>query len=346
MAVSKAQQKAVNKYMAANYDRINLTVPKGKKDTIQAHAETQGESVNGFINRAISETMKGDSGENSKAWMNEEAFFEWYTATASQEDKKVFERVGTFEELFEDMTFSDGTPTFELVKCQSQMAGSDEWFDDVVPLPDEIEYFSYSYFTYHVKELDGVAGCFNAKERSLFIDPVYLNDDSVILHEMIHLHEFVIDSLPFFFHDAIYFCLYRSLRGQIDDLDERIEAHGHILNSTQIAQQGGTHDILFLLKSFDLDLKMGYKLGTIFGYGMVDEDYSVSNHISHGLNKGTSEALQGPPGGSVASLPSEAYKCAVEASEAAGEGLPDFVARAVTIQAKRDEAARKLGGGK
>ena len=62
MAVSKAQQKAVNKYMKENYDRINLTVPKGKKETIQAHAEARGESVNGFINRAISETMERDNG--------------------------------------------------------------------------------------------------------------------------------------------------------------------------------------------------------------------------------------------------------------------------------------------
>ena len=60
MPVSKAQQKAVNKYMAANYDRINLTVPKGKKETIQAHAETQGESVNGFINRAIDHQISYD----------------------------------------------------------------------------------------------------------------------------------------------------------------------------------------------------------------------------------------------------------------------------------------------
>ena len=66
MAVSKAQQKAVNKYMAANYDRINLTVPKGKKDTIQAYAEAQGESVNGFINRAISETMERDGGAHEE----------------------------------------------------------------------------------------------------------------------------------------------------------------------------------------------------------------------------------------------------------------------------------------
>ena len=61
MAVSKAQQRAVNKYMAANYDRINLTVTKGKKDIIQAHAEAHSESVNGFINRAIQETMERDN---------------------------------------------------------------------------------------------------------------------------------------------------------------------------------------------------------------------------------------------------------------------------------------------
>lgn len=43
--------------MAANYDRINLTVPKGRKDEIQAFAAQTGESVNGFINRAIGEAM-------------------------------------------------------------------------------------------------------------------------------------------------------------------------------------------------------------------------------------------------------------------------------------------------
>ena len=61
MPASKAQQRAVNKYMANNYDRINLTVPKGQKDTIKAHAEARGESVNGFVNRAISEAMERDN---------------------------------------------------------------------------------------------------------------------------------------------------------------------------------------------------------------------------------------------------------------------------------------------
>lgn len=50
-----------NKFIAKAYDRVNLTMPKGKKEKVQAHAEAQGESVNGFINRAIDQTMERDT---------------------------------------------------------------------------------------------------------------------------------------------------------------------------------------------------------------------------------------------------------------------------------------------
>ena len=60
MPVSKAQQRAVNKYVANNYDRVLVTMPKGQKDIIKTHAEAHGESVNAFIGRAISETMSRD----------------------------------------------------------------------------------------------------------------------------------------------------------------------------------------------------------------------------------------------------------------------------------------------
>lgn len=60
MPVSKSQQKAVHKYVKANYDRMELTVPKGRKDEIKAHAENRGQSVNAFINRAIDHEMERD----------------------------------------------------------------------------------------------------------------------------------------------------------------------------------------------------------------------------------------------------------------------------------------------
>lgn len=63
MTVSKAQQKATNKYMSKKYDRINLVVKKGKREEIKEHAEARGESVNGFINRAIDNQIERDNGE-------------------------------------------------------------------------------------------------------------------------------------------------------------------------------------------------------------------------------------------------------------------------------------------
>lgn len=56
--MGKAATKAKNKYNAENYERISLSVEKGQKDIIKAHAERKGESLNGFINRAINETME------------------------------------------------------------------------------------------------------------------------------------------------------------------------------------------------------------------------------------------------------------------------------------------------
>lgn len=49
-------------------------MPKGHKAEIKAHADSQEESVNGFINRAIDETMERDNSalqENTNAHNSE-----------------------------------------------------------------------------------------------------------------------------------------------------------------------------------------------------------------------------------------------------------------------------------
>lgn len=54
-ALKKAQQKYMGKY---SFARVRMD--REQYERVQAHAEAQGESVNGFINRAISEAMERD----------------------------------------------------------------------------------------------------------------------------------------------------------------------------------------------------------------------------------------------------------------------------------------------
>ena len=61
--MGKTSSAVKDRYNAKTYDEIKVRVPKGEKDLIQAHAEAHGESTNGFINRAISETMERDKAD-------------------------------------------------------------------------------------------------------------------------------------------------------------------------------------------------------------------------------------------------------------------------------------------
>ena len=61
MMVSKAQQRAVTKYVKENYDEFKVRLPKGTKDQIRTAADQQGQSVNAWISQAITEKMKKES---------------------------------------------------------------------------------------------------------------------------------------------------------------------------------------------------------------------------------------------------------------------------------------------
>ena len=60
---TEAQKQSALKWDSANLDRLSLALPKGSKERIRAHAVAHNESVNGFIGRAIKETMERDGGE-------------------------------------------------------------------------------------------------------------------------------------------------------------------------------------------------------------------------------------------------------------------------------------------
>lgn len=63
MSISPAQRRATAKYTKNNYDEIKARVAKGQKDIIKNHATARGESLNGFIGRAIAETIARDNAE-------------------------------------------------------------------------------------------------------------------------------------------------------------------------------------------------------------------------------------------------------------------------------------------
>jgi len=55
------KQKASQKKYMNSVARVGITMEPEKKKRLQAHAESQGESVNSFVNRAIDETIQHDN---------------------------------------------------------------------------------------------------------------------------------------------------------------------------------------------------------------------------------------------------------------------------------------------
>lgn len=60
--MATAKTRAVRKYNAKTYDRIELKVPKGDKEKIKTAADQSGLSLNGFISEAIKEKMEKNTG--------------------------------------------------------------------------------------------------------------------------------------------------------------------------------------------------------------------------------------------------------------------------------------------
>ena len=69
-----------------------------------------------------------------------------------------------------------------------------------------------------------------------------------------------------YYRDIVLWQLYKSMDAEIDDLDRRIAAFTRLDHQQGIDKVGGCHDILFLLKSYDLDLRMKYPLGKVLCY--------------------------------------------------------------------------------
>ena len=66
MATTDAQKKAARKYIVEKTDEMKIHVKKGNKQIFKDHAKDMGESLNGFLKRAIYETLEKDLNSNHK----------------------------------------------------------------------------------------------------------------------------------------------------------------------------------------------------------------------------------------------------------------------------------------
>ena len=192
----------------------------------------------------------------------------YYNDPNNMDERQVYDRLFGFDEqgFFDDMLFAPTSITGKFMTITSFDNNKKPILSNM-ERPEELEHFTFAWIKVIVSDIPGHGGCFNEKDQELTIPKESINDDKVLLHEMIHIYEYVINSLPCFYRDALYWALYLDLRDKINELDGYITAQAHLLNLTDLYNQGGTHDILFFLKSLDLDMKMGYQFGTVFSYG-------------------------------------------------------------------------------
>jgi len=117
---------------------------------------------------------------------------------------------------------------------------------------------------------DTFVGQYDAEKRILTITPDSINDPTVILHEMTHFYCHQLEKINPSLNEILLLDLYKRLSKEIDNLDELIASHAELYTLEKLEMRGGLHTVLFYLKTLDIDLKCGYKLGTVFGYGYAD----------------------------------------------------------------------------
>ena len=60
MSDGKNMIQVIAKYNKEHYDRLEMKVPKGKKEKIVAYAKKHDGSLNKFLNRLVDEAMEKD----------------------------------------------------------------------------------------------------------------------------------------------------------------------------------------------------------------------------------------------------------------------------------------------
>lgn len=268
MPVSEARKRANTKWNASR-DAITIRVEKEEGAAIREAAAAFDLSVTQYL---LLKLHCGDEGRYKK-FHEERNFFDWYNTKATENEKKVYDLLFEYSDaFFSEFRFAPGSYVSDFVDMKGSDDNGESWaVDDPFSPPYVLEYFDQivlQSLKCTVKPLKtDIVGSYNSLTHTLEIAPGHEDKPDDILHELIHIYESVVDTLPKYYHDVLVCCLYRELSSRVPDLYDRLIRHAHLYYGDEITREGGNHDILFFLKSLDLDMRCGFELGTVCGYG-------------------------------------------------------------------------------
>lgn len=163
------------------------------------------------------------------------------------------------EEYFEDMLLKEGSLLNDIIET-------------VLDMTDGIFLGIDNNLRLYIVDNDDFNGCFYRKENKIEINKKYITDKSVILHELIHFYENQLtEEFEPFIRELLVLELYNKLLPTVKDLRERIFKHCELYSYAETFKGNGDHGVLFFLKSLDLDIRCGYPLGTVCGYGRDEQ---------------------------------------------------------------------------
>ena len=193
------------------------------------------------------------------------ALYAEYFESRTEDDSRLQSVILDHESLFDDMCLDVESAVRDFLIYQIQM-------DDGQYLEASDDHYiglgvqCWRFYVRRLRDKD-MMGVTYPNERKIVINEPYKNDLPTILHEMIHAHEAILNQFYPFYRDTVMLCLYKELEQKIPNLYQRLIDHAHEYRALEVTEIGGSHDILFFLKSLDLDLRLGYALGTVCGYG-------------------------------------------------------------------------------
>jgi hypothetical protein len=182
--------------------------------------------------------------------LQQEAHKEWLE-NISLDEKKLYDKIYQLnEKLFSDLTFDD------LLEEDS------EFLRDRIMEPLDRDAFPLYYTRYIIDPELEIPGHYDPRDNTITFHPDHLSDEHII-HEMLHAYEYYYDNQPLL-RDFWITRLYSRIHSKIKRLDEYC-CQLSLIKGKPLDMYAGKHGVFFLLKSLEIDIRLNFPFGRIFG---------------------------------------------------------------------------------